>query len=363
MRVLFDGHWWLDGPTSNREVLKELVRAWIVRFPEDEIFLTVPVRDAPSVRRDLDNRVTVVPTRIPLHGLSVIFELPLVARRVRSDISITHNFTPLLGNSAVFIHDVLFQTNPSWFTKRERAYFALIPMSSRRANHVFTSTTTEATRIKQQNPALKDPAALGLGLSHNLITAEPSPPPLAISPFSFALCVGRLNVRKNLAITLSAAVDSGLYTVDSPLVVVGEKSGKSPHLPQDVIEAIEVGSIIFAGYVSNSELSWMYENTRTLLFMTLGEGFGLPALEAIWFGAPLLVSDIPVLREVCGPHATYVDPTNKVAIVAALQAVVPRSAPHDALSGREYIEQRYEWSGSVEVMRQVIESTARRTRS
>lgn len=363
MRVLFDGHWWIAGPTSNREVLKEIIWAWAESYPADDIAVAVRSKDAPLIADELGPKVELRKTHIPRQGFSSMLELPRIARAVRADVIVAHNFAPLRGNSVVFIHDVLFQSNPEWFTKLERAYFSLMPISSHRARLIFTSTYSEAERIKAQNPSLPQARAVGLGLSRALTNAIPVKPRLPIEPFSFALCVGRLNVRKNLRSTLVGAVESAAFTPESPLVVVGEKSGKSSELPQAVKDAISLGAIVFAGYLTNAELAWMYRHTRSVIFLTLGEGFGLPALEAIWFGAPLLVSDIRVMHEVCANHAEFADPTDVGAIASAINALPTRTVSVDSSSGQNYVTQRFGWPRLVRQMREEIERTPLLTRT
>ncbi len=131
IRILFDAYWWNEGPPSNQAVVHEFIRAWAKRFPEDQVFLAIPGIDAPAT--PVPAGATVLRSRLSPHGVSAMLWLPRLARQIRADITLTHNFTPLAGRSAVFIHDVLFQTNPEWFSRAELAYWALIPMRLQRA--------------------------------------------------------------------------------------------------------------------------------------------------------------------------------------------------------------------------------------
>src|SRR5690606_9157477 len=120
MHVLFDGFWWIDGPTSNAQVMREFVLAWEREFPDDEMTLAVPRRAISVVRQHVPSRVALVPTSIGPHGVSAIVELPFVSKRVGADVTIVHNFTPLFGRAGVFVHDFMFVTSPEWFTRLER---------------------------------------------------------------------------------------------------------------------------------------------------------------------------------------------------------------------------------------------------
>lgn len=279
-----------------------------------------------------------------------MIELPLIAHRHKVDVTLTHNFTPLVGASAVFIHDFLFLSDPDWFTRKERLYFSLMRASLGRADVVFSSTSSEARRIARYAPRSTVPVAVGMGLSP-AVEGNSSPVP-GLQAGRFVLTVGRLNARKNLAAATEAALQSGAVSPDFPLVVVGEASGKSAELPPGVAAAVVSGAIVFLGRVDDQSLRWLYRNTALFLFLSLDEGFGMPTLEALHAGAPLLVSDIPVFREILGTNAAFVDPRRVDAISEALVAALasPPSAPD-----RRAVLDRYTWEDSVSAMRSALE--------
>ena len=286
-------------------------------------------------------------------------ELPVLARRVGADVIITHNFTPLWHRSVVFLHDVLFVTNPEWFTAKERAYFALMPLSARRAHAVVTSSASEARRIKGVLPKSAHVTAVGLGLGERLTVPESRPAALA-SVDQFFLTVGRLNVRKNLAFTCLSAIRSGAISPSFPLVIAGSGHGRGEEWPEEVERAISEGSVILPGYVSDEELAWLYTHCRAFLFLSRGEGFGLPPLEALLAGAEVVASDIPVMREILGDHATYValeengDAESKIARIAGRS----RSA-EDAARGRVWAS-AFTWERTLAGLRSVVADVAQR---
>jgi glycosyltransferase involved in cell wall biosynthesis len=348
MRVLFDGFWWVRGPVSNRQVLREFVLAWAQQHPGDELIVAVRHRDREAARADLPAAVTIVGTRLSPQGVSAIAELPFVARRVHADITITHNFTPAFGTSAVFVHDYMFLTSPEWFTLKERAYFSLMPLTARRARWLFTSSRSEADRISGLSGG-REVIPIGLAVGSGLAHARPRKPTgLEGIDGRFLLCVGRLNARKNLATTIQAALASGRVTEPTPLLIVGEPQGRHAELPPDVAEAVRCGAVRFLGFIDDDELAWLYGNASALLFLTRDEGFGLPALEALHFGAPLVMSDLPVFRETVGERATFVDPMDVPAIAAAIQALPPRIESLDTTTIG------YSWDLSVRRMREAV---------
>lgn len=306
MRLLFDGFWWAKGPTANRRVMREFIFAWRRAFPRDE--LIVAVRSEHAATADLPDGVRAVTTRLAPQALSNAFELPVLARRLGVDATIAHNYTPLSGRSLVFIHDLLFEEHPEWFSRKERLYFAPMAALARRAAAVTTSSRAEAERIRSLHPSLAPVWPVGLAVSPDLAQAVPSRPAAVDDVDRFVLSVGRLNKRKNLGVAIDGAMRSQAVTPDRPLLVVGSAdfSGASADLPSSVREHVESGRLRFLGRITDGELRWVYERADCLVFLSRDEGFGLPPIEARHFGTPVVVSDIPVMREVAGTDARFV---------------------------------------------------------
>jgi glycosyltransferase involved in cell wall biosynthesis len=351
MRILFDAYWWATGPVSNRQVLRQIICSWLQQFPQDEVVLAVKHGDLAATSAEVPSSVTLIATRLKPQGISAIVELPFLAKRTGADVIVTHNFTPLFGRSGVFIHDFLFVTNPEWFTRKERAYFRLMPLSARLSNVVFSSTRNEAKRIARVIGTRKKVAATGLALNPALIEAAPERPGMLPPMGSYILTVGRLNVRKNLEFTATAAARSRSITREHPLVIAGAFHGKSTTFSHEVTEAIAAGRIVLSGHVTDAELSWLYQHAAAFVFMSLDEGFGLPPLEALYFERTVIASDIAVMREVLGPFGLYVDPTDVVAMSNAIDSLDPRGISANIGRSRKYVTESYSWAATVTTMR------------
>lgn len=344
MRVVFDGYWWMDGPPSGKMVVRELVAAWIDEFPDDSVLVAVPKRDVSKVAPLLSPTASLLPTYIPQHALSNALELYWTARREQADVVICQNFAPLFGKSTVFVHDVLFQTNPEWFSRSERLYLGLIPWLARRASTIVTSSSNEATRIVRSNPTLPKAIAVGLAPSIALTQAVPRQPTRILTIQGFFLSVARLNVRKNLATIIDASFRTKAVGPHSPLIVVGEPDGASENLPGSAKSMLDDGSLIFLGTVSDDELAWLYHAATALLFLSRDEGFGLPPVEARHFGCPVIVSDIPIFRETLGHDAVFVAPDDLDAIADAITAAAEspvQRAPHVHVDDWKTVARRY----------------------
>lgn len=346
MRVLFDAYWARSGPPSGRMVVTETVRAWNKEFPDDELIALVKTGEA-SPR--LPAAVSILETRLRPHALAVS-TLSRLAKKTSADAVITQNFAVRSRNSSVFLHDAIFQSNPEFFTKAERTYFRLITASLPNANNVFTSSQTEAARIVRQNIGLDVVHPVGLAMGQGLLAAASVRPAALGIVDGFVLAVGRLNVRKNLAAVFDAVTHSNRFSPTFPLLVVGERDGKTSSLSQEVKNMIDCGQIRFLGGVPDSQLRWLYENASAMVFPSLDEGYGLPPLEAAYFGCPVLLSDIPVFRELYSGIATFVDPRKPLDISEKLDMVL--ASGKEALMKRELPDAS--WSAVVGSMRRTM---------
>lgn len=355
MRVVVDAFWWDSGPPSLRHVARELVLNWAAQFPQDELHLVV--------RRGADlagmpEGVIPHPTRWWPQAFAIVLAGARISRRIGADAVVSHNFgvpPVLLGRhrrarSAVFIQDVLFVTDPHWFTTVERAYFRGMTVLAPRADLVLASTRSERARILASTAATRV-EAVGLGLSSELQRAQPDPTVAErLRLGRFLLSVGRLNARKNLKNAILGAAASGVLSAELPLVIVGEGDGLAAELPEDIESLRERGIVRFVGRVTDEELRWLYTHCELFLFTSLGEGFGMPPVEALASGARVVVTDAEVFRETLGDLVTFVDAHDPGAIGAGIRAALVRAAPDDA---RE-ITLRHSWSRTTAAIRRQL---------
>ncbi|RNI17254.1 glycosyltransferase [Flexivirga caeni] len=256
------------------------------------------------------------------------------------------------------MHDMLFMDHPHWFSFAERAYFRGMPITLRWASGVASSSGAESQRISRLL-SRPDVVPIGLGISKELRDSVPVRPPSAPDG-SFALIVGRLDIRKNIDAAISAAIESSAISPTSPLLVVGdgEYSRRRIEPSRFVKDGMMDGSVRLLGKVQLAELRWLYENASVTLYLALDEGYGLPPIEAAWFGSRVVVSDIPVFRETMGGAAMFVDPTDRSEISRAIDAAFVM----DRLGGDEVenLRRRHCWKDSVARLRAVAcEATTR----
>ncbi len=152
----------------------------------------------------------------------------------------------------------------------------------------------------------------------------------------FIFFTGRAQAHKNLLRLVQAFA---LIHADHPdlyLVLAGRKSNRYAE-----IEAFAAGSdarnrILFPGHVSEAELKWLYTNAVAYVLPSLSEGFGLPGLEAMMHGCPLLSSNATCLPEIYGHAALYFDPLNTEELAQKMNDIVRQPALRRELIAKGY---------------------------
>jgi glycosyltransferase involved in cell wall biosynthesis len=159
-----------------------------------------------------------------------------------------------------------------------------------------------------------------------------APGPEALAPGGFWLTVGTLEPRKNLRRLLRAFARLRARGEVRPLVVAGPEGWKEEGLA-DAVEALGLaGAVRFEGYVEDDRLAWLYANCFAMAYVSLAEGFGLPVVEAMSLGAPVVTSSTTSLAEVAGRAAVLVDPRDEEALVEALSRLAGDGALRRRLS-------------------------------
>ncbi|HEY6962603.1 MAG TPA: glycosyltransferase family 1 protein [Gaiellaceae bacterium] len=216
--------------------------------------------------------------------------VPLALRRIRPDlVHFQHVLPPLhRGPGVVTVHDLSFERDPSLMGALDRAIFkTLVPRSVHRALRVFT--VSERTR--------RDLEEL-YGVPSEKIVVTPNGVDERFAPGTggggYLLYVGAIQQRKDPLAALAAARDVGL-----PLVVVG------PEREPQLARALRDGGALLRGWVDGEELARLYRDAEALVFPSRYEGFGLPVVEAMASGTPVVATDDAAVREVAGDAALY----------------------------------------------------------
>ncbi|MFR0689056.1 glycosyltransferase family 4 protein [Enterobacterales bacterium AE_CKDN230030158-1A_HGKHYDSX7] len=144
-----------------------------------------------------------------------------------------------------------------------------------------------------------------------------------LSPGQYLICVGTLEPRKNLQLALRAhALLPATLRARLPLVIVGMPGWRSEGLDETLETAVKGGWVKVLGYQSDEVLAQLLAGAKALLFPSLYEGFGLPVLEAMASGVPVLLTRTSSLPEVAGEAGIYVDAQDPQDMCSAIRQLV-----------------------------------------
>lgn len=164
----------------------------------------------------------------------------------------------------------------------------------------------------------------------------------------FLLYVGRPMQHKNLERLIEAFASLRAQHPDLLLVLAGRKDANYERIEDDAY-VHGVKNLLFTGFVSDSRLRWLYEHCEAYAFPSLSEGFGLPGLEAMRHGAPVISSDATCLPEIYGDAARYFDPKDTQAMADAINEVLTDKKLRSGLirKGHKQVE-KYSWKRMAE---------------
>lgn len=164
----------------------------------------------------------------------------------------------------------------------------------------------------------------------------------------FIMYIGRPTPHKNLERLIEAFVILQKTNPDLKLVLAGKKDANYQRIEQGVARR-GIQNVVFTDFVGEGQLRWLYENCQAYVFPSLSEGFGLPGLEAMIHGAPIVSSNATCLPEVYGKAAHYFDPLNVTAMASAINEVLTTESLRDKLiaAGHEQVT-KYSWQRMAE---------------
>lgn len=253
-------------------------------------------------------------TAAPL-SLAEQWEIPRLLRRLSPDLYHSPSFMRPLQLPvpwSLTLHDLIHVQFAADYGVKQRWYYRWLRQQLPQARGLLTVSQTSATYLRAWIRAAHPPLRMAWpGVEAHFHPAVPRPD-LPLPP-AYLLFVGNPKPHKGLAVlkkALTALPDA------PPLVTVGVPPEPGLHALQNV---------------SETELAGLYAHATIVVLPSLAEGFGLPLLEAMACGAPVLASDLPVLREVGETAARYVLPADRAAWQRAIQELWANPAEQTAL--------------------------------
>ena len=325
MRVALDGFPLSSPKTGIGHYTFELARTLAEISPHDSFELISPFPFHQSVIDEIQqlarpNLILNQPSVTSLRRRWWAIGLPLFLRQTSFDLFHGTNYeVPLWnrGRNVLTIHDLSNLIHPEYHE----------PRLVRRARRRLPLMVRSAAVIIAVTESMKREMCEHLKLKPERIVVTPEAPRSSFSPLAteeaslirdrlgiepdFILSVGTIEPRKNL-LTLVRALDQILRTTTlrPQLVVAGGEGWLMDKLYSFISEKGLSDRVHFIGYTSDDELRALYSTCRLCVYPSLYEGFGLPPLEAMACGAPVITSRIPAIIETVGESAVLVEPTD-----------------------------------------------------
>lgn len=325
-----------------RECVRHEDVEWVLFFSDERQAGEVLPGKHPHVKR------VYVKTRH--YSLAEQFVMPWIFLKERlSLLHVPHFNIPLFypGKIVVTIHDLLWHeqrgttvtTLPTWqYWLKYAAYRLAVVQAVRRAKKIFVPTKSVTQTLKQYYP---------FASAKTIVTPE-GVAPLYLSQATQKLAqakqkkqlvyTGSLYPHKNVKLIIQALP----FLPNFKLLLVGSRTVFQESLKQYVAQHGLSERVEFLGRLSDEEIVQLYQESYALVFPSFSEGFGLPGLEAMAVGLPVVASDIPVFREIYGSAAAYFDPYSVAELVETLHTLEPSRATL-VRAGKKRVTQ-FSWS-------------------
>ena len=370
MRVGLDG-WVLGSQIGGDETyLRNVIRGLAAVAPDDDytLFVSTPLPPDAIPGAEGMRRVLVQPRnpriRLPL-------ALPLALARHRVDVLHVQYMAPLYPAPIVAsVHDIAYEHFPSFFPPGVvTGLRALVPWTIRRAAFVLTLSEFSKQDIVRRYRVPPDKVVVTYLAADAMFRPLQDPVRLAEvrtrygTGERFILCVGNLQPRKNVRTLIDAYVR--LRRADATrarLVIVGRKVWSHDDIFAAARESGYEEALVFTDYVPDDDLVALYNAAEVFVYPSLFEGFGLPPLEAMACGTPVVTSNTSALPETVGDAALTVDPRDAEALATALARVLDDADLRARLAERGlHRAQSFSWERTAHAISEVYHRAGDKT--
>jgi len=330
MRILIDAHMVGERESGNERYILNLLAALTELAPPAEFI--VAASHPELVQEILTDRTRwrVEPVSAPAWR-RLGFELPALVRRARVDLLHVTYAAPLWPGCRVLttVHDVSYRSHPEWFSVRDRCVLrAGVGLTLAAGARVMTISEHSRLEISRYyglpknriqvthlagDPCFRPPSNAGSTVDLNCLGIR--------SPY--ILAVGNLQPRKNLGGLIRAAAElKQKKTGPFQVVIAGKAKWRESDLYSEIRQLGLEQEVCFLGYVSDETLIGLYQRAAVFVYPSLYEGFGLPLLEAMACGAPVVTTRCTSIPEVVGEAALMVEASDTGALADAMRRVL-----------------------------------------
>jgi len=338
MRIGFDSKRAFFNQSGLGNYSRNLISQLCSLFPENEYFLFTPKKNSTPGSFSPDNTEIISPISFPHKQLSSLWRSAFMGSEIsKHKIQIFHGLSNELpldikkshAHSVVTIHDLIFLRYPHLFKYTDRTIY----------KSKFYRSCKDADAVVAVSQQTKEDIIHFFGIPSGKINviyqgcspiyyekADASKKEKVISKYSlpenYILYVGTIEERKNLLQLVKAKTE---YNISIPLVVIGRPTPYFERV-REYISANSIRDVFFLKNVPQEDFPAIYQMAELFVYPSSFEGFGIPVLEALNSGVPVIAGGGSCLEETGGSHSIYVDPLKTGEIAEAITLVLNNSA-------------------------------------
>lgn len=255
------------------------------------------------------------------------------------------------SNQIITIHDVSHERHPEWFSKNYcRFYGYMMPRIGKKAHAIITVSEFSKREIEETLQILAEKIYVincSIPSYHDvdniLIDSNEATERYIVS-------VSSMDPRKNFIRLVEAFNNIEDKSIKLYIVGMQFKAFNTPDMQKLISE-----NVILTGYLDDESLQKMYKNALFSVYPSLYEGFGIPPLESMSYGCPVIVSDIPALREINEDAALYTDPLNIADMSSKMGLLIRDTQLRKILSEKGRLQvQKYSWDKSAQQVLELV---------
>ena len=260
------------------------------------------------------------------------------------------NTCPLfIKNNITYVHDIIPLTNPEWYSIQARIYYSiLLPLVIKRSKCIITGShfTKQDIHEKTNTPLDK------IHVIPSAVDKFWQPSTQKPNHENYILTVASFDPRKNLKNLIKAF--RHLEDKTLKLIIVGHKHKAFASQDLELSES-DRDRIIFTGYLDDEQVKSLYSYARAFVYPSLKEGFGIPPLEAMACGCPVIASNVSSIPEVCGDAVVYINPLDTESITAGIESILSNKELSANLIDKGFHQSKlFSWDTTAEKIAEVI---------
>lgn len=331
-RIGFDGKRAANNLTGLGNYSRSLIENLANQFPENKYFVyAAKVKFSKQIDSFFRNRIEL---KKPLNGSFLWRSFTILKDLVKDEIQIYHGLSheiPLAIQhtrikSIVTIHDLIFLRFPKYYSFIDRKLYKWKSESAcKRANKIIAiseKTKADIVEFYRINPnkieVIYQSCDDSFKTIFNLSTLNRIKLTYAL-PDKYILIVGTIEERKNLKLIIQALKN---VDEDYKLVVIGKQTSYFK-IVENEIEKLELRKrVLFLSNIPFGDLPGIYQMANLFVYPSFYEGFGIPIIEALYSGVPVIAATGSCLEEAGGPNSLYISPTSSIELTEAINLVL-----------------------------------------